>query len=245
MESAKPEMVIRQPYTFANPNLRTNFAQITDATQHSVFLQKEIEEFATEMKTDKNLILPGNVMITRRVHDQRLTGLCVSFSTITIVRGALINHLDKIGVDPTVVKTDLENTQTFSFNKMLVIFTGCVSPRSLDGLILNSKNNPDILNAQFQQREAAIDRLVYKTEFEDEGWLRISPLVEILKKYAPNVDLKKVELTKFNVFHPNSPFAGNNMTFNDAIQLRMLILAQIFNNTLSSVGCPVELGIRY
>jgi len=70
----------------------------------------------------------------------------------------LVNHLDKIGVDPTLVKTDLENTQTFSFNKMLTLFTGCVSPRSLDGLILNSRNTPVIMHAQFQTREAAIAR---------------------------------------------------------------------------------------
>ena len=207
---------------------------MTEDTQHSIFLQKEIEEFTTEMKTDKHLPNPRNAPITHRVHDQRTTSLCVSYSTTTILRGAVIHILVKNGQNDAQIRADLENTNDYSFTKMLTLFTGCVSPRSLDGLVFNSRNNPGIMGAQIQVSETAIDRLVNKTEFEEEGWIRIGPVVEILQKY--NVDPKKIELEKFIVYHPK--VAGGRMNFHDAIGQKMLILTQIFNNTLSSVKSP-------
>ena len=203
-------MTVLSPFSIPNISQRTNFAHVKEDTQHSSMLQKEIEEFTTEMKTDKDLPNPGSAPITHRVHDQRTTALCVSYSTTTIVRGAVIDILVKHGKTDAQIRADLEDTPNFSFNKMLTLFTGCVSPRSLDGLVLNSRNNPGIIDAQLQIAGTAIDRLVNKTEFEEEGWLRIGPLVEILQKY--NVDPMKIELEKFieAVFYRADPVLYQN-----------------------------------
>jgi len=108
-------------------------------------------------------------------------------------------------------------------------FPGCVSPRSLDGLIINSRNDPHFMNAQSQLNEKAIDRLVNKTAFEENGWKRINPLVRLFNQY--NVDPNNIELEKITVFHPR--VAGNRQTFRDAINQNMLIVASIITNTLT------------
>ena len=131
------------------------FNQVAENTQNSVFLQKEIEVFATEVTTGKNLTAPGNALMTHRVHDQRTTNLCVSFSTMTAVRGAAMNYLVNKGANQDQLRNELENDNQFSFNKMLTLFTGCVSPRSLDGLIINSKNDAHLIDAQTQLVEVA------------------------------------------------------------------------------------------
>jgi len=186
------------------------------------------------LKNSKKFRVKKTPKIPLKIIPNRTTALCVSYCTTTIVRGAAIDILAKNGGNSAQIRADLENTQNFSFNKMLTLFTGCVSPRSLAGLVFNSRNNPGIIGAQSQISQTAIDRLVNKTEFEEEGWLRIGPLVEILQKY--NVNPKKIELEKFIVFHPK--VAGGRMNFHDAIGQKMLILTQIFNNTLSSVTSP-------
>jgi len=71
LSKAKAEIIGLPPFSIPNLSHRTNFAQVNEDTQHSIFLQKEIENFTTEMKTDKDLTSPGNAPITHRVHDQR------------------------------------------------------------------------------------------------------------------------------------------------------------------------------
>ena len=71
MIKAKTDILALPPFSYPNPNVRINYAQVGAKTQHSVFLQKEIEQFTTELTTGKNLTNPGNVMMTYRVHDQR------------------------------------------------------------------------------------------------------------------------------------------------------------------------------
>ena len=179
MQTAKAEILRQiQPFSFPNPNPRIIFAQVEDKSQNSVLVQKEIEEFSAELTTGKNLTNPGNVMMTHRVHDQRTTGLCTTFSVTTAVRGAAINYFGNQPANQTQVRNDLENLTEFSFNKMLTLFTGNVSPRRL---IKNSHFSPHLMNAQTQKTSAAFDRLVNKTEFEDYGWMRIG-LPELFKK---------------------------------------------------------------
>ena len=97
MRQAKSEIVALPPFSFPNQNSRSNFALVSDNTQKSLFVQNEIEEFSTEIKTDKNLTNIGNAPITRRVHDQRTTNLCASFSTVSTLRGAATNYLTDKG----------------------------------------------------------------------------------------------------------------------------------------------------
>ena len=190
---------------------------VFEYTQKSVFLQKEIEDFTTEMKANKNLTIAGKALITHRVHSQRSAGLCVSFSTITCIRGAILRFLIVKRNPESKIKHDLENVTQFSFNKMLTLFTGCVSPRSLDGLVKNAKNKISS-DSQAQTVSGAIDRMVNKTEFEVEGWLRITPIVELFKKYK--VDPRKIKLEKMPIYHPWVA-TENQMTFNDAVKNRV------------------------
>ena len=85
-----------------------------------------------------------------------------------------MHFLVQKGENHELVRSDLENQKSeFSFTKMLTLFVGCVSPRSLDGLIINSRNNSHFINAQTQSADCAVQRLVNVTEFEKEGWKRI------------------------------------------------------------------------
>ena len=188
----------------------------------------------------RNLTNPGPAFITHRVHDQRMTSLCVSFATTTTVRGASINYLTNHGHPEDQIRNELENDFQFSFTKMLTIFTGCISPRSLDGLIINSRNDPHFMNPQAQLIGNAIDRLVNKTAFEENGWKRIKPLVRLFNQY--NVDPNNIELEKITVFHPR--VAGNRQTFQNAINQNMLIVAQIICNTMTSVNFTPHFSVE-
>jgi len=92
---------------------------------------------------------------------------------------------------------------------MLTLFTGCISPRSLDGLILNSKFDDQFISAQTQITNDAIDRLVNQTEIQPAGWRRITPLTELFKKYK--VNLNSIKLESMTVYH--NRIANNQMTF--------------------------------
>ena len=140
--------------------------------------------------------------MTHRVHDQRLTGLCTSFSTVSTLRAATIRFMvNNHGINRDQVRGDLEiRGGQYSFEKMLTLFTGCVSLRSMDGIILNSQNDPRLIGSQAQPRDSAVDRLVRKTAIQEEGWLRITPLVELFRNY--NLNPQMIELVTFRVYHP-------------------------------------------
>jgi len=192
MQNEKARIVrLNRPFTL---QLQGTFRQVGDNTQNSVFLQQEIRQFTTEIQLNtagKNLTNPGAAFITHRVHGQRATSLCVSFATTTTVRGASINYLTNHGHPEDQIRNELENDFQFSFTKMLTIFTGCISPRSLDGLIINSRNDPHFMNAQAQLSGKAIDRLVNKTALEENGWKRMNPLVRLFNQY--NVDPNNID----------------------------------------------------
>ena len=158
---------------FTQPGVQGTFGQVEDNTQSSVFLQHEIEEFTTEFTAGKNLTTPGAAFITHRVHDQRMTNLCTSYATTTLLRSASMRYLVSQDYAFDQIRDDLENVDEFSHSKMLTIFTGCVSPRSLDGLIINSRNDARFINAQTKIAGTALDRLVSKTALEENGWIRI------------------------------------------------------------------------
>jgi len=147
MQNEKAAIIgLNQPFT--QPLIQGTFGKVADNTQNSVFLQQEIQQFTTQFTTGKNLTNPGAALITHRIHDQRATGLCVSFSIVSTVRGASLQYLATHGHPEDQIRADLENLDEFSFNKMLTIFTGCVSPRSLDGLLINSRDDPHFMDAQ-------------------------------------------------------------------------------------------------
>jgi len=233
MQIEKPAIIGLLP--FDQPGIGGRFGQVRDNTQNSVFVQAEIENFTTEFTTGKIVTNPGNALMTHRVHNQRVTNLCSSLSTVTTVRGAALLYLTEIGNNENQIRAELENGQgQFSFNKMLTLFAGCISPRSLDGLIINSKMDQDCINAQTQINQTAIDRLVNKTALENFGWKRMTSLVRLLTHY--NVDINRIELEKIEVFHPR--VANGRMTFQDALGQNMIILSMILTNTLSSQNSP-------
>jgi len=143
MQVAKTDICSLPPFSLGVGN---NY-DVGDNTQKSVYLQKEIEEFTTEF--GKNLPNPAGDLITNRVHDQRKTNLCASYAGTSTLRAAAKRFLLMKGNTLQEISDDLEAVDgSFTFNKMLTLLTGCVSPRSLDGLIVNSQNDEKYLSAQ-------------------------------------------------------------------------------------------------
>ena len=105
MEIAKPDICSLAPFRMT---VRTNYANVSENTQNSVFVQREIEEFTTEFKTGKNLANQAGDLITSRVHDQRKTNLCASYAGTTTVRGAAKRFLLSKGKTLQYISDDLE-----------------------------------------------------------------------------------------------------------------------------------------
>ena len=162
----------------------TTYGDVEQNTQQSVFLQKEILTFTSQFTAGKDLPNPGAAVMTHRIHDQKNTNLCASFAGTTTLRAAAKRFLISNGITLQQISDDLEAVQGhFTFNKMLTLLTGCVSPRSLDGLLVNSQNDQRFISAQFQTIKNVNDRLVCKTALESEGWRRILPISKLFKKY--------------------------------------------------------------
>ena len=107
MDLAKPDICSLPPFNMVT----TNYANISEKTQN-----------------------PASTLVTHRVHDQRRTNLCASFAGTSTLRGAAKRLLRHKGKSLQQISDDLEAVQgDFTFNKMLTLLTGCVSPRSLDG----------------------------------------------------------------------------------------------------------------
>ena len=230
MELAKPDICSLPPF---NMVVTTNYANVGDATQSSVFVEKKIEEFTTEFRTGKKLTNRASGIITDRVHNQRQTNLCASFAGTTTIRGAAKRFLLSNGITLQHISDDLEAVQgVFTFNKMLTLLTGCVSPRSLDGLLVNSQNDQKFISAQFQTISNVKNRLVWKTALEDEGWKRILSISKLFEKYNLNPD--RIELESTEVYHPRIP--GNHVTFSDALRQNKVIFTMIFNDTVSPLA---------
>ena len=181
METAKNDICSLPPFSMV---VTTNYANVSEDTQNSVFVQKEIEEFTTEFRTGKNLTNRESGIITDRAHNQRQTNLCASFAGTTTIRGAAKRFLISKGIALQQISADLEAIQgDFTFNKMLILLTGCVSPRSLDGLVVNSQNDQKYISAQFQSISNVKNRLICKTALENEGWEIFLPISKLFEKY--------------------------------------------------------------
>ena len=133
---------------------------------------------------------------------------------------------------------DLEDRKgDYTHSDMVTLLTGCVSPRSLDGIIENSKDNPKYIDAQVQTIASVMNRLVRQTALEPEGWRKIFPICKLLQKYNQNP--QNIELELIKVFHPRVAPPGE-MTFSDALGQNLLILAIVFANTMTPSAdiCP-------
>ena len=134
----KNDLLRENPFSMIVEN---DFQDMDFNTQASVFMQKEIN-ITDIMDTTNNKF--NETLVTNRFHNQKNTLLCASISTISCLRSAAGRYLKSIlkarGVDERDFMNDMNLSGQYSFNKMLTIFTSCVSLRSLDGLIINSKN---------------------------------------------------------------------------------------------------------
>jgi len=63
---------------------------------------------------------------------------------------------------------------TYSFQTYLTIFTGCVSLRNLEGLVPNSIGKSSLIDKQSMIISTAIQRLVYPTLIDVEGWKKVN-----------------------------------------------------------------------
>ncbi len=121
-----------------------------------------------------------------------------------MIRSALKNFLiDNPRIDGTRISPaeitqldfDLENGKgEFSFNKMITVFSGCVSVRSLEGLVQNSFLSQTHIDRQTKMLNTALERLTWRTIAQEEpGWKMIGPLFELAKKYQVDPDTIKLE----------------------------------------------------
>lgn len=114
----------------------SNFSfSVSENTQQSMYLEGEIRQILSSWSTNLTL---HQFRITNKIHDQSLTNLCHSFATVTCLRAAIMFYLESLNIDYEVVRTKLDRLEEFRFEKLLCVFTGCISPRSLDGIIINS-----------------------------------------------------------------------------------------------------------
>merc|ERR1712130_511431 len=162
-------------------------------------MQKDIETRTQQL----NIATSYNV--TKGVHGQKNTNLCVSITSMTMIRSALKRYLvEYINLSPVQVQqleSDLEDWNGFlSFKKMIRIFTGCVSVRSLEGLVRNSLLSDKFIARQTQSLNNAILRLCCRTIAQGEpGWKMIGPLVDLAKKYGADPTKMKLEWNGFEL----------------------------------------------
>jgi len=169
--------------------------------------------------------------------------LCVSFASTSVLRGAAMGFLIPKGKSQQLITADLEDRKgKFTHSDMMTLLTGCVSPRSLDGIIENSKDQPKYINAQTQPIENVIHRLVSQTAVETHGWRKIIPICKLFEKYneiPANIELELVEVVHPRVAQPSQ------MSFSDALAQKMVILTNVFTNTMTAGEdiCPHSVTI--
>ena len=102
MNNIKTDLLQEQPFSM---NVQNRFETISANTQASVFLHREIE-INTSMFTDGKQIT--GELITRFTHDQNMTFLCASFSTISCLRSATMRYLVEKGKSRDLIRADLD-----------------------------------------------------------------------------------------------------------------------------------------
>ena len=171
--------------------------QVSENTQASIDILKQVDNFFAA--TNK---LGQNQTEVTFVHDQEFTNLCHSFATMSAFRQTILqlveSHKKIYGQTfGTLNYDDVESgikakVGEFSYNSMLTVFLGCVSPRSFN----------TAAEIQTAKTETIVARLCSKTAFEVEGWKRIIPVRKIFEKINLNID--DYELSYEKVHHPNS-----------------------------------------
>lgn len=135
------------------------------------------------------------------VHDQATSYLCHSFATISAFRQSILTLANDLHVEyqsnfgastyQSIIE-GINNRPEYSFDKMLTVFLGCVSPRSF--LSTSDQQGGDT--------KKVVYRLGNKTAFECEGWKRIIPARRIFQDM--HLDIDDFELVIEQVNHPNS-----------------------------------------
>ena len=104
-------------------------------TQVSVNVLTEVEKFFSQITVNNDLT---------KIHNQKHTNLCHSYSVISGLRLVLRNFLTRKIQDASlldVLLEDFEPKKGSSFYKMLAVFIGSVNPRAFDGLFKKSAIN--------------------------------------------------------------------------------------------------------
>ena len=206
----------------------SSFDTVADNTQASVNMQKEIQ-YASNFYTGHKMITSTGPM-TNKIHDKRHTNLCSSIAVTSALRAAQLNFLDNKGKDKRMVRQELDDiTGNFSFDKMLVLFTGCVSPRSMDGIVCNSIGTQRLMNQQDKRISTAIYRLAHRTMIDMEGWKKLTPVVDLFQKYQINSN--RINLEYREVDHPLN--SNGNYTYDDAIKDNHVVVMLVYSNWVS------------
>jgi len=164
----------------------SNF-QVSENTQASVPILHQLEHFLAA--TDKLGQNNGQNDVTL-VHDQEFTHLCHSFATMSGFRHTLLQLVNTYIYSQDILKGINDQHGEHSFNNMLTVFLGCVSPRSFNSTT----------TSQSGETEKIIARLCSRTAFEIEGWKRIIPVRKIFELLKWNIDDYELKCEK--VHHP-------------------------------------------
>ena len=133
-------------------NLANVSADVSENTQHSVDVMTEVQNYLTKFGTKFNPNTEGT-----HIHNQKNTNLCHSYATISGLRHLLRKFLDekirqnksnksllnqmtcqlmKVSSERSFksARNAMNEKSDCSFNHMLSVFVGCVSPRSFNDL---------------------------------------------------------------------------------------------------------------
>ena len=206
-----------------------SFDLVDENTQGSVLMQKEIEYASQFYTTQKRLT---SIAITQNIHNQKDSNLCTSIA-VTWRRYDL--HRREIAKN-TVIQ-DQDNIEgLFSFDKCLTLFTGCVSPRSLDGIIVNSADSEALKERQYKSFGIAMERLAHRTMIDIEGWKRILPITDLFRKYYHQtgnqfLEPDRIELTIKEANHTLTPLP---FTYEDALKSGHVVVVLVYSNCKSN-----------
>lgn len=182
---------------------------------------------------------------------QRISKLCVSISAMRLLSYALVSflemHLDKKNkfqnFEEIILKYPksaeiYENNPSF-IQQLITICCGVISPRSLNGL---NFDRYDVFQITAQEQNIRkffivfflylkilkgdlLERLCNKTEFEEEGWRKIPPIMRILHEnfsveYVAKMQLIMTQLNPINgknhLHDDDSPYEYSEIKIKDS-----------------------------
>jgi len=135
MTALEGEILKSHPISHDSPRTYS----VEERTQGSVNMENMVDEI-NSFYMKSNILT--SLRVTREIHDQKYSKCCTSIAVTSALRAAQRRYLSKFdttGFNETLIRELQGDIRSeFAHRKCLILFVGCVSPRSLDGMIQNS-----------------------------------------------------------------------------------------------------------